>query len=411
MTVTTSSNSPPNVALDRMASAIASARRAALADRYAANSLTAEWVKLEDLEPIVDQWRELAADALVPNVFYEPAFAREAAAVFGRDIGAGVVWSGTKPRKLVGFFPARIETRRYGLKLPVMVGWTHPYAPLGTPLVAQEAAEPAIAAWLSHLAGNADLPGLLLLPYLPAHGPFAAALHTILRRAQMPAADFRCHDRALLEPRQDRSRYLEQALSGHRYRELARLGRRLGDVGAMLFVTKTEPAAVAAKLEDFFALEAKGWKGRAGTAMACDGDIRSFVKTALDGLAAEGKVRIDCLSLDGRPIAITITLRSADTAWLWKIAYDEDHARHSPGVLLTAAVTEELADDAAIARTDSCAAANHPVMDALWRERLTLCDRLVAVRPDAPFACARRLEALRDAAIMATRRLRGWVRR
>src|SRR3984957_16425900 len=163
-------------------SAIASARRAAVADRYAANALAVEWRPLSDLEPIADEWRELAARALEPNVFYEPAFAQPAAKIFGRDSGAFLVWSGTSPRKLLGFFPGRIETQRYGLSLPVLVGWTHPYAPLGTPLVEREAAEQVIAAWLAHISGDPDLPGVLLMPFVQPSSPFAAELHTILRR-------------------------------------------------------------------------------------------------------------------------------------------------------------------------------------------------------------------------------------
>src|SRR5580693_936059 len=193
-------------------SAIASARRAAVADRYAANALAVEWRYLSELEPIADAWRELAARALEPNVFYEPAFALPAAKIFGRDSGALLVWSGTSPRKLLGFFPGRIEPRRYGLKLPVLVGWTHPYAPLGTPLVEREAAEPVIAAWLAHLAADPSSPGLLLLPLMAKDGPFAAALAAILHRAQMPYADFNRHRRPQLVPRGDRSQYVRRAL-------------------------------------------------------------------------------------------------------------------------------------------------------------------------------------------------------
>ena len=61
------------------AAAIASARRAALADRYAADSFIVEWLDLAQLEAIVDDWRDLAARTLVPNAFYEPAFALAAA--------------------------------------------------------------------------------------------------------------------------------------------------------------------------------------------------------------------------------------------------------------------------------------------------------------------------------------------
>ncbi len=118
-----------------------------------------------------------------------------------------LVWSGTSPRQLLGLFPGRIVQRRYGLLLPVLVGWTHPYAPLGTPLVAREAAEPVISAWLAHLTGNSALPALLMLSLMTEDGPFAAALNAILDRARMPFAAR--HRRALLEPRDLRAHYVE----------------------------------------------------------------------------------------------------------------------------------------------------------------------------------------------------------
>jgi CelD/BcsL family acetyltransferase involved in cellulose biosynthesis len=400
----------PRVALERTVTAIASARRAVLAERYAINSFAVEWRWLADLLPIAGEWRDLAARALEPNIFYEPGFALAAATVFGNDVGAVLVWSGTLPRKLLGFFPARVTERRYGLRLPVLVGWTHPYAPLGTPLIDREAAEPAIAAWLAHLAGEQALPGLVLLPLIAENGPFAVALGTILQRTQMPCADFARHHRALLAPRGNRSHYLENVLSSHRHRELRRTGRRLSNAGALLFTTASDPAALAAAAEDFFALEASGWKGEAGTAAVHHDDVRSFIKMALPALAAQGKVAINRLLLDGRAIAAAITLYSGDTAWYWKTAYNEKFARFAPGVLLSAALTEELAENAAIARTDSCAAPGNPMLDNIWSERLALCNRLIAVRPEAAFARANRLETLRRAAIAAAKSIRAHMR-
>jgi CelD/BcsL family acetyltransferase involved in cellulose biosynthesis len=392
-------------------SAIASARRAAVADRYAANALAVEWRMLSDLGPIVDEWRELAARALEPNVFYEPAFAREAAKIFGSDAGALLVWSGTSPRKLLGFFPGRVVPRRYGLKLPVLVGWTHSYAPLGTPLVEREAAEPVIAAWLAHLADDPELPGLVLLPFLPTDGPFATVLDAIVRRAQMPVADFNTHQRAQLLPDDDRLFYVERTLGQHRHKELRRYVRRLGDIGALLFTTATEQEPIAAALADFFTLESRGWKGKAGTAAVLDDDIRGFITAAVAGLAAEGKVAVNRIFIDGRAIAVTVTLRSADNAWFWKIVYDEKFAQHSPGVVLTFAVTEDLVEDTTLIRTDSCATANHPMIDHIWRERLALCDRLIAVRPQISFASVRRLEMLRNAALAAAKAVRSQMHR
>jgi CelD/BcsL family acetyltransferase involved in cellulose biosynthesis len=399
------------LAFDSAAAAIASIRRAAVTGRYAAGALTVEWRQFADLAAVADDWRALAARALEPNVFYEPAFALPASEVFGRDAGALLVWSGTSPRQLLGLFPARIEPRRYRFKPPVLVGWTHPFAPLGTPLVERETADAVIAAWLAHIADDDSLPGLVLLPFLPADGAFAATLDAILRRAQMPVADFNRHQRAQLAPGDDRLFYVERSLGQHRHKELRRGVRRLGDLGALLFTTATEAADVAAAIEDFFRLERRGWKGRAGTAAVQRDDVSRFIATAVGGLAGEGKVAIDRMLIDGRAVAVTVTLRSGDTAWFWKIVYDEKFAQHSPGVILTYALTEELVDDLSLARSDSCAVPNHPMIDRVWGERLTLADCLIGVRPQAAFAVARRLEALRNAALNAAKAIRGRAQR
>lgn len=389
------------------AAVIASVRRAAVADRYAIDAFSVEWRALSQLNAVANEWRELAARALMPNVFYEPSFSLAAAPVFGRDAGAVLVWSGTAPRRLVGFFPARIEARRYGFKLPVLVGWTHRFAPLGVPLVEREAAEPVIAAWLAHLAGDARLPGLMLMPLLPEEGPFAASLRAVLRRGQIPTADFNRHKRALLAPDGNRSSYVEHALGARRYREMRRTVRRLCEAGAVLYTTATDPPDIAPAIDHFLELEASGWKGKAGTAAACDDNVRDFMTSAVAALGAEHKVAIDRILLDGRPIAAAITLRSGDGAWFWKIAYDEAQARFAPGVMLTALVTEQLAGDVTIARADSCATADHAVMNRSWSERLPLHDILIAVRPHAPFVQAQRLERIRGASIVAAKRIRG----
>jgi len=411
MTVTISADPSPPFVVESTAAAIVSARRAVLADRYAAHQLAVEWRPIGGLEPIVPAWRELAAQALEPNVFYEPAFALAAAPVFGADVGALLVWSGTSPRRLLGLFPARIEPRRYGLKLPVLVGWTHPYAPLGVPLVEREAAEPVIAAVLAHLAAASDLPGLLLLPFLRVDGAFAATFDAIMRRAQMPVADFDVRHRAMFAPGPERSLYVEHALGARRHKELRRLGRRLAETGAVMFAAATARAAVTVAAEDFLALEATGWKGRAGTAAVDDADLRRFVRAAIAGLAEAGQVAVHRILVDGRAIVAAILLRSDRSAWFWKIAYDETFARFSPGVLVSVALTEDLVDDATLAQADSCATENHPMIDHIWRERLTLADRLIGVAPQAPFDRVRHLEALRVAGIGAAKSIRGYFKR
>jgi CelD/BcsL family acetyltransferase involved in cellulose biosynthesis len=373
------------------------------------NAYRAEWCGLADLAPLADEIRALAARAAEPNVFYEPAFMLAAAPVFGSDAGAVLVRSAAG--RLTGLFPARIERPQGGL-VPMLCGFTHPFAPLGVPLIDRDDTEAVVGAWLDRLAGDRAMPALLLMPFIPEQGAFARTLDAVLSRTRRANAAFGQHQRALLDPGTERDGYLERAVSAGRRKEMRRLRRRMEEFGPVTFDTMTNPDGIAAALQDFLVLEASGWKGAAGTAIVDEPAIKTFVQTAVSSLAADGHARIDRMLLDGKPIAATVTLQSGDTAWCWKIGYNEGMARFSPGVQLICELTEQLAADRRVARTDSCATADHPMINHLWRERLLLSDRLIALKPSAmPFSLGRGMESLRRYGIATARDLRDRIRR
>jgi CelD/BcsL family acetyltransferase involved in cellulose biosynthesis len=366
---------------------------------------------LAELASIEPEWRTLAARALMLNVFYEPQFALAAAPVFGHNVGAALVWSRGTASRLVGLFPVRIERHRYGLTWPIMVGWINRYAPLGVPLIDREAVEPVIGAFLDHLASHR--PRAILLPMFPQQGALAAAFDAALARRGGESITFAPHVRALLAPAGERGSYIERALPHKKLKELGRQLRRLADDGDVKWQVARDPAAVGAALNDFLTLEAAGWKGRAGSAAAHDPTIRGFFEGAMPALARDGQAAIVQLVLAGHTIAALIVLRSGDTAWCWKIAYDERHARASPGVQLMLHATRALLADSSLAQVDSCAAPDHPMIDHIWRERLALADRLVRPGPSgrAAFAVTRTLETMRRGAIAAAKRGRDLIRR
>lgn len=368
--------------------------------------------RLDEFAAFASDLRDLAAQALSPNVFYEPVFVAAAAPVFGRDVMAGLVRQRATGR-LVGFFPVAIERRRYGLPMPMLVGWTHSYGPLGTPLIDRDDGEAAVTAWFDHIAADPTLPKLMLMPYLPAEGEIAQAFDAALAHRNGRSEHFALHRRALLAPQGDRAGYLDHAIPHKKRKELRRLRKRLSDAGTLTSAITSEPEALAAALADFLTLEASGWKGRAGTAAQANEELRRFVVQAVSALAAEGKASVARLALDDRAIAAIVALRSGDTAWCWKIAYDESQSRASPGVQILLDVTEALLANPGIARADSCATADHPMIDHIWRERLALSDRLICVAKCDPtlFAHLCRLEQFRRSAIDWLKQLRKLVRR
>jgi len=162
--------------------------------------------------------------------------------------------------------------------------------------------------------------------------------------------------------------YLEASLSGKKRKELRRQANRLADEGEVAIQRQTDAADLAGWTEAFLKLEAAGWKGEAGSALACDAATAALFSESLEGAALRGRLERLTLTLDGRPLAMLATFVAAPGAFSFKTAFDENYARFSPGVLLQ---RENLAmlERADVAWSDSCAAADHPMIDHFWRER------------------------------------------
>jgi hypothetical protein len=137
-----------------------------------------------------------------------------------------------------------------------------------------------------------------------------------------------------------------QALPKSMRDALRKARNRLGARGR--FAVATGPNILAA-YDAFVALEAAGWKGAAGTALAQTpyehALLRDYLRTAE---AAE----IRTLDIDGRLAAAQIGAVAGETFFLMKIAYDESLAHVAPGNLLMADLIERCCNDPAIRRID-----------------------------------------------------------
>jgi CelD/BcsL family acetyltransferase involved in cellulose biosynthesis len=96
------------------------------------------------------------------------------------------------------------------------------------------------------------------------------------------------------------------------------------------------PSDVDEAFETFVNIEACGWKGRAGSALAMRPQLRAFFATYARLAAASGILRIFLLRLGSRIGAAQVAVEAYGRLWVLKIAYDEGVARCSPGFLLTA---------------------------------------------------------------------------
>jgi hypothetical protein len=96
------------------------------------------------------------------------------------------------------------------------------------------------------------------------------------------------------------------------------------------------------------------------------------------------------LTLDRHPIAMLANFLTPPGAFSFKTTYDERLARFSPGVLLQRENLALLARDD-IAWCDSCAAADHPMIERIWREKRAIVRVSIAIGGPARQALGHRL--------------------
>lgn len=127
-------------------------------------------------------------------------------------------------------------------------------------------------------------------------------------------------------------------------RNLRRRRARLAGHGVVTHERVTGGLDLEARLEEGFALEASGWKGRAGTAVASEPRVRAFYAEVAREAAAHGYLALHFLRVDGRAVAFHFGLEQDGRYYLPKLGIDDEWRSVAPGHLL---VEDVLRDGAA----------------------------------------------------------------
>jgi CelD/BcsL family acetyltransferase involved in cellulose biosynthesis len=365
------------------------------------------------LTPLTDipaiPWRALAERALEPNGYYLPDWelAVNASARGRTGVSALSVWSDASG--LIGLVPVISMWRACKIPLPALVS-ADPYGTLCTPMLDRDMPEDAVRGILQQ-ARQAGAHALMLRA-TSLDGAAMRAITNVLRRDGMAPLVLQSHVRACLDASGDADEVLRDALGAKKLKELRRQRNRLAEQGPVDFEVARTPAEMAAAVETFLALEASGWKGQRGTALGQDDGDAAFVRRATLALAETGQCEIVTLRAGETAVAAAIVLRHQDRAFYFKLGVDERFAKFSPGVQLTLELTRHLCADPAIAMVDSTANADHPMINPIWRGRLSIGDVLIPLRRGDPVApLIRAALALRGTIREPARRLVHLLRR
>lgn len=353
---------------------------------------------------------ELSEHALEPNPHMAPAAVSAATLLAGEDdIVVLCAWQSEALdfERLVGVWALRRERDwRSGFTAVLIAPILPLYEVSSLPVVDRDHAVEASQALMRYLLAASDLPRTLALPLLPLEGPGFTALAEACRTTGSTIATCERWARPVMipQPGDDHERYLRRAL-GSSYKKRMQQVRAVIRSGALTFRRSRGQAALDA-LDAFLTLEAAGWKGKAGTAIACIPADTAYFRRLAALFAAEDGLLIDTLLLDGRVLAMGLLIESAGRRHFLKIAYDETQGRHSPGRTLTVAMLRADLGGTPPAFFDSGAGEGVDTGTYVWGERREMGNALIGIG-------RRPIGAARAAALgrMWLRRLRQFQRK
>lgn len=96
------------------------------------------------------------------------------------------------------------------------------------------------------------------------------------------------------------------------------------------------------RLEEFYGVEASGWKGREGTAILNDAHARRFYTRLAHEGARRGWLRLYILRVGPQCVAADYCLAYQRTVYMLRVGYDERWSHYSPGQVMRKRVLEHL---------------------------------------------------------------------
>jgi CelD/BcsL family acetyltransferase involved in cellulose biosynthesis len=308
----------------------------------AAMPLRVTRLTVADYAGMGEAFADLARRASRPNPLMSPAAVKAVAQVLREADIVVLVATCAQPagqsqrEQLQGVWVLRRRRTLWSLGAEVLETPARPaYDNISDPVLDAALPGQVMAAFASHLRACPDLPKVIRATNWPRDLDATLPADVQISREES-------WQRAMLMPegKPDAEAYLRAAM-GRNYRIRSKRLADLDAQGTVSLVSLRGDAAVSG-LEAYIALEARGWKGRAGTALANEPDGQRYFRAIIASLAASDQIAVDQIRLDDKPIAIGLAIEADGHSMLWKTTFDEDFARFGPGMLLNMVVTRRL---------------------------------------------------------------------
>ncbi len=329
------------------------------------------------LSSLVPAWEALAAAAIEPNIFYEHWMLLPALEAFstGKDIRIVLVLihdahNAEAAPKLGGLFPMERIRNFRNLRVSALSLWRHVHCYACTPLVRADSAKECLAAlfrWLQ--SGEADAP-LLDLGGICGDGPFYRTLVDLSNELRLQTWTTETFTRGLWRKGDGASP--DSAVSGHLRRRLRRKERRWRELGGVEHLALQPHDDLDRWIDEFLHIEASGWKGSDGTALAHSESGCRYFRETVTAAFGLGRLLMLGINFNGRPVARRCAFVAGEGSFAFKTAYDEEFADFSPGAMLEMDSIRQLHALSGVRWMDSCAAPDNLLINRLSNDRKTI---------------------------------------
>ena len=286
-----------------------------------------------ELEPYIARWEQLAKHVTDPNPFLEPwLFIPGLQFVAGQELE--LVFVERRDGSLMGFFPFLRRKKYHGIPVPTLVSYTHDFHFVQTPMVHANYARECLDALFGWLAKESKALLVELTEYA-ADGAFQHAMIQVLMERDEPYTPVFRRTRGLYVRQKDADTYLASITDSEGRRKLRAKERNLGEqAGKVTYEELRSEADVHKWASEFLALEASGWKGDRGTAMAAEPARKKFFEDAMVEAFRRKQLELTALRVGDRPAAMKCNFLAGGGGFVFKIGYDESLGKFSPGMLL-----------------------------------------------------------------------------
>ena len=258
---------------------------------------------------LLDELEYLTYRTVEPNIFFNPRFLAPAMPrLDDRQVRFMVMRDENDVKSRLRFLmPYTIERPGFNVTASIIRAWATPFGPQGTPLIDRD--DPVgVLNDLFDMLGRKHLkfPEILVLPDILLNRTAAQLIRSIALDRNLTMVTVNQVERPFLESAKEGEEYLRDAIGAKHAKEYRRLWRRLADKGKLTYTVSRSEEDIRVRLEDFLVLEASGWKGQRGSAMAVDRFRAAFAREAVNNLATRDLARIHTLELDGKTIAVLV---------------------------------------------------------------------------------------------------------